>query len=187
MEVSCEFCKKELKESTILKHIVQNKACKVHYGPEKLQTMKKEKEKLRKKKYRQSLSSKQKEKIIDKQREYDQRPERKQKRKQIREIKDPKGIEEALEKKRRWEEKKKLEKKDDENSDIQCENCKYRFAPNSILKHIGSQKPCRSFYGPKFSEMKRENNKKKMQKYREKYGTGEELDRQIELYASNPR
>ena len=100
MEVSCEFCKKGLKESTILKHIVQNKACKVHYGPEKLQTMKKEKEKLRKKNYRQSLSSKQKEKIIDKQREYDQRPERKQKRKEIREVKDSKGIAEAIEKKK---------------------------------------------------------------------------------------
>ena len=34
--------------------------------------------------------------------------------------------------------------------------------------------------------MKKENNKKKVQKFREKYGTGEELDKQIETYASNP-
>ena len=187
MEVSCELCKKELKQSTILKHIVQNKACKFHYGPQRFQKMKKEKEKLRKKHYRQSLSSNTKKKIINSQREYDQKTERKQKRKEIREAKKAKATEEALEKRRVWEEKRKMEEKDDEIKENQCESCKRIFASNSILKHIGIQKSCRSFYGPKFSEMKRENNKKKLQKYRDKYGTGEELDRQIESYSSNPK
>ena len=103
--ISCEFCKKELEESTILKHIAQNEACKSHYGPEKLQKMKRNKEKLRKRQYRQGLSIDEKEKITKKKREYDRRPERKQKRKEIRDAKEKKRMEEALEKKRKREEK----------------------------------------------------------------------------------
>ena len=31
--VSCDYCSKELPESSILKHIGNSQACKVHYGP----------------------------------------------------------------------------------------------------------------------------------------------------------
>ena len=60
MEVRCEFCLKELTSSTLLKHISHEKACESHYCQERLNEMKKEKEKLRKRQYRKNISIEQK-------------------------------------------------------------------------------------------------------------------------------
>ena len=38
-----------------------------------------------------------------------------------------------------------------------CENCKKRYPKSSILKHIGKNKECKTFYGPRFNEMKKLN------------------------------
>ena len=83
MEVSCERCKKVFEDSSLLKHIVQDKACESHYGSERLNEMKKQKKKLKMQQYRKRLSIQEKKKINEKQREYDQLPETKEKRKQI--------------------------------------------------------------------------------------------------------
>ena len=226
MEVSCECCKKELQESTLLKHIVQAEKCNSFYGTERIKEMKRTKEKLRKRQYRQGLSDSQKEKILKKKREYDQKSEIKEKRKEIKKEKEAekaKIMEEANRIKYKHQEKERLKKKRmkrqimkqkvrkmkgkmgeegfkeylenkkkrkekilQEKKDIACENCKRMFSPNTLLKHIVNQELCKSFYGPRYLEMKKEKNKNKMQKFREKYGTGEELDRQVELYSSNP-
>ena len=53
--VSCDYCSKELPESSILKHIGNSQACKVHYGP-RFDRMK------RKKKHQQNKKQEKREK-----------------------------------------------------------------------------------------------------------------------------
>ena len=51
-QVSCEYCKKKLSETTILRHIGQSEACKNHYGP-RFDEQKRNKNRERVEKYRQ--------------------------------------------------------------------------------------------------------------------------------------
>ena len=76
--VSCDYCSKELPESSILKHIGNSQACKVHYGP-RFDRMKRKKNINKIKKWRKEKG---KEKELKEQREsYAKDPEKKKKRK----------------------------------------------------------------------------------------------------------
>ena len=75
--VSCDYCSKELPESSILKHIGNSQACKVHYGP-RFDRMKRKKNINKIKKWRKEKG---KEKELKEQRElYAQDPEKKKKK-----------------------------------------------------------------------------------------------------------
>ena len=56
------------------------------------------------------------------------------------------------------------------SSKISCENCKKSFEPKYILIHIGRNKLCKAFYGPKFAELKKKQNRQKVQRFRAKPG-----------------
>ena len=77
-----------------------------------------------------------------------------------------------------------------EATEVFCENpkceSKKSFWPNTILKHIGGSKKCKAFYGPRFTEMKKQQNREKMQKSRKKKGIKRELKSQRDSYAKNP-
>ena len=84
--------------------------------------------------------------------------------------------------------------KDNEASEITigmetlCECCKKSFDPSKILKHIGNRKACKSFYGPRYSEMKRKKDNERKQNYR--YNMTREKNEMInklqrEKYAKN--
>ena len=192
--VSCDYCSKELPESSILKHIGNSQACKVHYGP-RFDRMKRKKDIIRIKKWRKEkgkeqrelyaqdpekkekkkvyyqdkrakLAKNEKENQLHKQRElYAQDPEKKEKKKLYYQDKQAK-----LAKKEGWiyyppsdsEEKdimkeNKVEKKEnskDLDSKEVCEFCKQKFKSSVILKHIGRNQDCKSFYGNRFKELK---------------------------------
>ena len=160
--VSCDYCSKELPESSILKHIGNSQACKVHYGP-RFDKMKRKKNINKIKKWRKEKG---KEKELKEQRElYAQDPEKKKKKKLYYQAKQAK-----LAKKEGWiyyppsdsEEKdimkeNKVEKKEDSkdlDSKEVCEFCKKKFKSTVILKHIGRNQDCKSFYGNRFKELK---------------------------------
>ena len=50
--------------------------------------------------------------------------------------------------------------------EVPCDYCKKSFAEETILKHIGKSNDCKSFYGDKFEEMKKvqQRNKKRNQR-----------------------
>ena len=50
-------------------------------------------------------------------------------------------------------------------SELLCEYCKKSFAPEKILKHIGHVKACKTFYGPRFDELKKEQQRKRIEKF----------------------
>ena len=50
-------------------------------------------------------------------------------------------------------------------SEVLCEHCKKSFAPEKILKHIGHVKACITFYGPRFVELKKEQQRKRIEKF----------------------
>ena len=73
-------------------------------------------------------------------------------------------------------------------SEVLCEYCKKSFEPNKILKHIGHVKTCKSFYGPRYDELKKEQQRKKVEKFRSKLSNEQMLEigkRKRELYAKN--
>ena len=73
-------------------------------------------------------------------------------------------------------------------SEVLCEYCKKSFEPNKILKHIGHVKACKSFYGPRFEDLKKEQQRKKVEKFRSKLSIEQHWDalvRKRELYAKN--
>ena len=47
------------------------------------------------------------------------------------------------------------------NMEINCEFCNKLCVDSKLLKHIGSKKACKSFYGPRFQKMKKDQAKKK--------------------------
>ena len=160
--VSCDYCSKELPESSILKHIGNSQACKVHYGP-RFDRMKRKKNINKIKKWRKEKG---KEKELKEQREsYAKDPEKKKKKKLYYQDKQAK-----LAKKEGWiyyppsdsEEKdimkeNKVEKKEDSkdlDSKEVCEFCKKKFKSTVILNHIGRNQDCKSFYGNRFKELK---------------------------------
>ena len=58
----------------------------------------------------------------------------------------------------------------------QCENCKESFDKAKILKHIGNKKICKSYYGERYGQMKREKDAKRQRKYREKMSEVERVE-----------
>ena len=63
----------------------------------------------------------------------------------------------------------------------------YLNLPQHTVKHIvKSKKGCRAFYGSRFNEIKKENNKKKVQRFRNRNGIERELKNQRDAYANNP-
>ena len=50
--------------------------------------------------------------------------------------------------------------------EIPCNSCKKSFIEKTILKHISKNEDCKSFYGEKFNEMKKEQKRKKMRNHR---------------------
>ena len=162
--VSCDYCSKELPESSILKHIGNSQACKVHYGP-RFDRMKRKKNINKIKKWRKEKG---KEKELKEQRElYAQDPEKK-KKKQLYYQKNKKKVKlyyqdkrAKLAKKEGWiyyppsdsEEKDIMkgnqveEKEDSKDLDSKevCEFCKKKFKSTIILKHIGHNQDCKSF------------------------------------------
>ena len=167
--VSCDYCSKDLPESSILKHIGNTQACKVHYGP-RFDKMKRKKDSNRVKKWRKE-KEKEKEKELERQRElYAQNPGKKEKKKLYYQDKQAK-----LAKKEGWiyyppsdseekdimKEKKveKMENSKDLDSKEVCEFCKQKFKSTAILMHIGKNQDCKSFYGNRFKELKKEKKK----------------------------
>ena len=59
------------------------------------------------------------------------------------------------------------------------------FPPTSILIHIGCKEACRSYYGARFDQMKKEKAKVKKQRSRKNIGTEKELESQRKSYAEN--
>ena len=69
---------------------------------------------------------------------------------------------------------------------LPCDYCKKRFFPEVLLKHIGGSDACKSHYGPKFKEIKKENHRNRMALWRQENGTRRELDQQKKAYNLNP-
>ena len=159
LKVSCKFCKRQFLQKSLLRHISRNKLCKAFYG-EEFNDMKRRKISNRKK---QTYKEK-----IDKETEENLRLfKERQKRADIAKEKlNEKGSDSS-----------------EESDEVSCEFCKEKFLSSSILIHISMNKSCKSHYGPKFDEMKKEQKRIKMQLYRQRIGSSKE----IELYASDPR
>ena len=47
------------------------------------------------------------------------------------------------------------------NNYLECENCMKSWDPDSLLKHIGNNEKCKSFYGLRFEEMKMVRNRER--------------------------
>ena len=68
-----------------------------------------------------------------------------------------------------------------------CECCKKLFFQTTILRHIGKSKYCKSFYGPRFIEMKKEKGREKVYKHRHNSVVpARQLKKRRDLYANNP-
>ena len=72
-------------------------------------------------------------------------------------------------------------RKNDSTVQTSCESCNKRLDPSRLLKHIGNSKGCKSHYGSRFLDLKREKATKKVQKYRSKIP----LKEQRKKYAKN--
>ena len=60
-----------------------------------------------------------------------------------------------------------------------CQNCKDIYEPSSILKHIGNNKLCKSYYGEDFERLKKEKERLRIKNY--------QLAKQRETYASDAK
>ena len=70
-----------------------------------------------------------------------------------------------------------------------CESCKKSFHPMTLLKHIGQSKDCKVFYGPRFKEMKKRQERERKQRYRNNMTSEEKektLKRRRELHSQKP-
>ena len=73
-------------------------------------------------------------------------------------------------------------------SEVLCEHCKKSFAPEKILKHIGHVKACITFYGPRFVELKKEQQRKRIEKFNSNLSDKQQqniLKRNRERYAKS--
>ena len=73
-------------------------------------------------------------------------------------------------------------------SELLCEYCKKSFAPEKILKHIGHVKACKTFYGPRFDELKKEQQRKRIEKFNSNLSDKQQqniLKRNRERYAKS--
>ena len=183
--VNCEFCNKSFVQKTILRHIGWTESCKKYYGPRFVQ-MKKDQAKKRVYKQRELegyTSKKHMKKLKQARKSYSKNEELKEKKRQYYQENKNKIKEKNAEfsKSLLYYQKNKNEKEIEELSlkrenlnildrntsnlieildfdYITCEHCKNTYDPNSILKHIGNNKECRSFYGQSFEKLKKEKN-----------------------------
>ena len=54
----------------------------------------------------------------------------------------------------------------DETKAINCESCTKSYTQSTLLRHIARSDTCKSYYGPRFLEMKKEKNRNKVYKHR---------------------
>ena len=59
----------------------------------------------------------------------------------------------------------------EESDEVSCEFCKEKFSSKSILIHIAKNKSCKSHYGPKLDEMKKVNQRLRIQLYNQRIGS----------------
>ena len=71
--------------------------------------------------------------------------------------------------------------------EVNCESCEKSFVKSTILRHISKSPSCKSFYGQRFIEMKKEKRRKEVFKCKNKNTEAYEkqLKRRRELYAKN--
>ena len=125
--ISCEFCKKECTEKTIVMHISKRDECKLHYGSRFLE-MKRQKVREKKQKWRQVHG---KEKELRRKRELHAKKVEKENLEHMKRMSTPSRIKQQ----ENWARmKQELEKQK-----VSCDNCKKKFMSNSINKHIGSK------------------------------------------------
>ena len=193
-EVLCEYCKKSFAPEKILKHIGHVKACKTFYGP-RFDELKKEQQRKRIVKFNPTnLSDKQQQNILKRNRErYAKSSEKKQKKHENAEKRKQKKLDQ-IQTKQIEEQEKNGEKinlfdfvEDETGKEWQCDFCKTFWPPASILKHIGNVKNCKSHYGSKFDDLKKDHKRQSKQFYRKKEGTEKELEQQRKNYESDPK
>ena len=179
MEVSCEYCKKSYSKETILKHIGKKIDCKSFYG-DRFEELKKQQQRDKKRNQRKILTKKKKKKILQKKRDYDQQPEKKEKKKQYYAEKKENTKEAKEQEKKRLDQliaeaeergKEKRRRADLAKHYLECENCKKLWDPDSLLKHIGNNEKCKSFYGLRFEEMKMERNRERNEQRKKEYAS----------------
>ena len=200
LESTCDFCNKSVLEKNLLRHIGKNSACKTFYGS-RFKEMKKEQERVRKAKNRQKISQKDQKKALKKQREkYAKDLELQKKKQQWHKIwKDRQEKEKQEQVSKRFEESTVIENSEESNEGTEenillrstenlkkvfeeaivfCQFCKKQCEPNTILKHIGNVKNCKSFYGEQFEVFKKEQKRLALKSY--------QLAKERENYASKP-
>ena len=197
-EVLCEYCKKSFAPEKILKHIGHVKACKTFYGP-RFDELKKEQQRKRDEKFNSNLSDQQKKNILKRNRERYAKSSEKQKhenaekirQKKLDQIQTNKPAEKRMLKIRTLEKKHNLfdfvEHVDETGKQWQCDFCKTFWPSASILKHIGNTKNCKSHYGPRFDDLKKESKRQRQECYRREEGIEKELEQQRKKYASDPK
>lgn len=62
-----------------------------------------------------------------------------------------------------------------------CESCKKSLPKKSLILHIGKSKDCKTYYGKRYDDLKKEKNKERVKLWRKTNGK-KELERQRELY-----
>ena len=198
-EVLCENCKKSFKPQTILKHIGHVKACKTFYGP-RYDKLKKEQQRKRVDKFLSNLSDKQKRDALKKNREtYAKSSEKQKQKREYAEKTKQKKLDEIQRNKNEEQEKNAGNKTSKEKINMinfveneagkkwQCDFCKTFWSSASILKHIGNTKNCKSHYGPRFDDLKKESKRQRQECYRREEGIEKELEQQRKKYASDPK
>ena len=198
-EVLCESCKKSFKPKTILKHIGHVKACKTFYGP-RYSELKKEQQRKRVDKFLSNLSGKQKRDALKKNREtYAKSSEKQKQKREHAEKTKQKKLDEIQRNYNEQQEKNAGNKTSKEEINMinfveneagkiwQCDFCKTFWPSASILKHIGNTKNCKSHYGPRFDDLKKESKRQRQECYRREEGIEKELEQQRKKYASDPK
>ena len=81
------------------------------------------------------------------------------------------------------------ESTDDEKEEhwMTCEGCLVSFLKVSLLRHIAHSKKCKEFYGPRFTDMKKQKKNEGQREFRKKKGREEELKKKREKHANNPK
>ena len=65
-----------------------------------------------------------------------------------------------------------------------CESCNKELLESSLLKHIGTRKDCKAYYGRRYDDMKKEKINERKRTWRKVKGK-KELERQRQLYKEN--
>ena len=196
-EVLCEYCRKSFGPNTILKHIGHVKACKSFYGP-RYDELKKEQQRKKVEKFRSKLSIEQRRNVLDrKNKMYAKNPEyrkkqvlenaKRRKKRALDQIEKNKKLQQEKNSRNENSEEKANFVEDEAVEKWQCEFCKTFWIPTSILMHIGNNENCKSHYGPRYGDLKKEHKRVYQEFYREKVGTEKELEQQRKKYMSDPK